>query len=143
MRAIPVVFVIDFTTERRQSYTSLATQHCWQSRCSASWVHETLMRREPMSRGRPPARPFVIVTEWPLAEPRVSTSCRCEPRSSPTAAWPGYSQDPCFRSEEHTSELQSLMHISYAVFSLKKTIRINIRIKTRTKQHTDRTQAIM
>src|SRR3546814_9769954 len=29
------------------------------------------------------------------------------------------------RSEEHTSELQSLMRISYAVFCLKKKIRIN------------------
>src|SRR3546814_1282764 len=28
--------------------------------------------------------------------------------------------EPCFRSEEHTSELQSLMRISYAVFCLKK-----------------------
>src|SRR3546814_8212197 len=28
--------------------------------------------------------------------------------------------DPGFRSEEHTSELQSLMRISYAVFCLKK-----------------------
>src|SRR3546814_3067458 len=30
------------------------------------------------------------------------------------------SQPPCDRSEEHTSELQSLMRISYAVFCLKK-----------------------
>src|SRR3546814_2027095 len=29
-------------------------------------------------------------------------------------------QAPCLRSEEHTSELQSLMRISYAVFCLKK-----------------------
>src|SRR3546814_7802428 len=29
------------------------------------------------------------------------------------------SRQPCFRSEEHTSELQSLMRISYAVFCLK------------------------
>src|SRR3546814_2564201 len=29
--------------------------------------------------------------------------------------------DRCRRSEEHTSELQSLMRISYAVFCLKKT----------------------
>src|SRR3546814_2595529 len=28
-------------------------------------------------------------------------------------------QAPCIRSEEHTSELQSLMRISYAVFCLK------------------------
>src|SRR3546814_4324051 len=34
------------------------------------------------------------------------------------------------RSEEHTSELQSLMRISYAVFCLKK--KIHIRIKNRT-----------
>src|SRR3546814_4031459 len=36
------------------------------------------------------------------------------------------------RSEEHTSELQSLMRISYAVFCLKKkTISINIELKRR------------
>src|SRR3546814_3621041 len=32
-----------------------------------------------------------------------------------------WSVSPAFRSEEHTSELQSLMRISYAVFCLKKT----------------------
>src|SRR3546814_1598922 len=32
----------------------------------------------------------------------------------------------CHRSEEHTSELQSLMRISYAVFCLKKKITITI-----------------
>src|SRR3546814_6064851 len=31
-----------------------------------------------------------------------------------------HSPDPAKRSEEHTSELQSLMRISYAVFCLKK-----------------------
>src|SRR3546814_1760846 len=31
-----------------------------------------------------------------------------------------------FRSEEHTSELQSLMRISYAVFCLKKTTQIRV-----------------
>src|SRR3546814_8197831 len=35
---------------------------------------------------------------------------------------------PCWRSEEHTSELQSLMRISYAVFCLKKKITITIYI---------------
>src|SRR3546814_5691721 len=34
-----------------------------------------------------------------------------------------YNYQPVFRSEEHTSELQSLMRISYAVFCLKKTKR--------------------
>src|SRR3546814_6082567 len=32
----------------------------------------------------------------------------------------GYPKSVCIRSEEHTSELQSLMRISYAVFCLKK-----------------------
>src|SRR3546814_7378506 len=36
------------------------------------------------------------------------------------------------RSEEHTSELQSLMRISYAVFCLKKKTHINIQLVTLT-----------
>src|SRR3546814_5645140 len=39
---------------------------------------------------------------------------------------------PALRSEEHTSELQSLMRISYAVFCLKKN---NNRLKNHTEQH--------
>src|SRR3546814_9165136 len=39
-----------------------------------------------------------------------------------------------FRSEEHTSELQSLMRISYAVFCLKKK-KTNKKRKKRTKRH--------
>src|SRR3546814_2405380 len=39
----------------------------------------------------------------------------------PVATWSAhFIADPGFRSEEHTSELQSLMRISYAVFCLKK-----------------------
>src|SRR3546814_6220396 len=41
---------------------------------------------------------------------------------------------PKRRSEEHTSELQSLMRISYAVFCLKKKIKVNTNIKIRKKQ---------
>src|SRR3546814_5758694 len=36
------------------------------------------------------------------------------------ARWGSGGRNFCFRSEEHTSELQSLMRISYAVFCLKK-----------------------
>src|SRR3546814_1884914 len=39
----------------------------------------------------------------------------CAPSLRPVRWFP-----PCRRSEEHTSELQSLMRISYAVFCLKK-----------------------
>src|SRR3546814_7223940 len=42
-----------------------------------------------------------------------------------------------FRSEEHTSELQSLMSISYAVFCLKKKKK---QITTKSRQHTTSTQ---
>src|SRR3546814_5393761 len=37
----------------------------------------------------------------------------------------GDARQPEHRSEEHTSELQSLMRISYAVFRLKKTINVD------------------
>src|SRR3546814_7890706 len=41
--------------------------------------------------------------------------------------WPGLWLSPRnFRSEEHTSELQSLMRISYAVFCLKKKNKITV-----------------
>src|SRR3546814_3591964 len=40
------------------------------------------------------------------------------------------SPTPSSRSEEHTSELQSLMRISYAVFCLKKKTKINIETRT-------------
>src|SRR3546814_4768526 len=41
-----------------------------------------------------------------------------------------------FRSEEHTSELQSLMRISYAVFCLKKKIQQCYPFPTSTRNHT-------
>src|SRR3546814_7923192 len=43
----------------------------------------------------------------------------------------------CSRSEEHTSELQSLMRISYAVFCLKKKTKKN----NNTKEHTNHNSA--
>src|SRR3546814_9161064 len=43
--------------------------------------------------------------------------------------------DPRLRSEEHTSELQSLMRISYAVFCLKKTKTTNTRNRTNTRHY--------
>src|SRR3546814_3816667 len=48
-----------------------------------------------------------------------------------------WDKDDIDRSEEHTSELQSLMRISYAVFCLKKT---NKRQKTKHHNNTRRTE---
>src|SRR3546814_4248494 len=50
-----------------------------------------------------------------------------KPAPPPTAATDGAHRAAAVRSEEHTSELQSLMRISYAVFCLKKNITINLR----------------
>src|SRR3546814_10487211 len=47
----------------------------------------------------------------PGAKARLSDDCRQRPEG----------RHPLWRSEEHTSELQSLMRTSYAVFCLKKT----------------------
>src|SRR3546814_1850547 len=50
-------------------------------------------------------------------------SCRTRYRSRPSPRRrSGEGAERCRRSEEHTSELQSLMRISYAVFCLKKKI---------------------
>src|SRR3546814_9103228 len=50
------------------------------------------------------------------------------------ASWPAPA--PSTRSEEHTSELQSLMRISYAVFCLKKKKHSSQRSHTEPDQHT-------
>src|SRR3546814_2507016 len=61
-------------------------------------------------------RPARSIAPWPLASapwpPGPQRLARADHAPVPTA----------HRSEEHTSELQSLMRISYAVFCLKKTI---------------------
>src|SRR3546814_4791893 len=49
--------------------------------------------------------------------PRLTRSARSWNRATATVST---STAPAWRSEEHTSELQSLMRISYAVFCLKK-----------------------
>src|SRR3546814_6278469 len=52
-----------------------------------------------------------------VRQPLMSGSVRVRPVSPPIAQ---LSPSAKVRSEEHTSELQSLMRISYAVFCLKK-----------------------
>src|SRR3546814_4204845 len=84
--------------------TTSTTRKGLRSRRSGdAWTHCVAARspRSPRS-----TRPFAA---WA----RAPTACACDAgAASPTSA--------CRRSEEHTSELQSLMRISYAVFCLKK-----------------------
>src|SRR3546814_5791796 len=61
--------------------------------------------------------PSAVRRYWPLVLPPSSVSSLCvQPVSGLVAA----RVPAVLRSEEHTSELQSLMRISYAVFCLKK-----------------------
>src|SRR3546814_1009688 len=64
-----------------------------------------------------PAQPDVPAPTTAAASPLPLTPAP-GPASTPTVAIP--SGEHFMRSEEHTSELQSLMRISYAVFCLKK-----------------------
>src|SRR3546814_3760197 len=61
--------------------------------------------------------------------PKLRASRPCESRIPNPKSRP-HATHPRTRSEEHTSELQSLMRISYAVFCLKKKIqKITIKYK--------------
>src|SRR3546814_6407607 len=68
----------------------------------------------------------------PLAIFQVSSAApgSCSP-FTPFSCWRGWSRAMRCRSEEHTSELQSLMRNSYAVFCLKKKTTKTKKKKTR------------
>src|SRR3546814_8434630 len=79
-----------------------------------------MIRRPPRSTRTDTLFPYTTLFRSPTpkptptstAEPKSSSRCASSPRPART--------ETCTRSEEHTSELQSLMRISYAVFCLKK-----------------------
>src|SRR3546814_4280307 len=78
-------------------------------------------------------RPPYSRIPWPPGRPRSAPGSAAPPRPW-TDRW-----YPTCRSEEHTSELQSLMRISYAVFCLKKKKKQNITKKKKTiHQHNTR-----
>src|SRR3546814_3479710 len=64
--------------------------------------------------------PFCEVVVHDLRDPDSSLVAIENPLSRRTAGDPATELGLARRSEEHTSELQSLMRISYAVFCLKK-----------------------
>src|SRR3546814_1288770 len=66
----------------------------------------------------------LLATSPPGGSIPTRPSPDCADSRSPTSVTPGS------RSEEHTSELQSLMRISYAVFCLKKKNLINAELHT-------------
>src|SRR3546814_4549508 len=80
------------------------------------------------------ASPFGVNNAAPGAgDCAIGLSCRAANSARRHCAAPGFN-----RSEEHTSELQSLMRISYAVFCLKQkeyTLSRHTQIHERTKTH--------
>src|SRR3546814_4802512 len=87
-----------------------------------------MIRRPPRSTRTDTLFPYTTLfrSEWEVRGSKGLMSMTSPGRScSPVPVHhPGQRRGPCappvFRSEEHTSELQSLMRISYAVFCLKK-----------------------
>src|SRR3546814_4409727 len=80
--------------------------------------------------------PSLERTTWTLSTPsRPSSSLvRRATQRSAVSATSGRRSGISSRSEEHTSELQSLMRISYAVFCLKKKKQVSAQKKI---QHTN------
>src|SRR3546814_6090625 len=83
-----------------------------------------MLRRPPRSTRTDTLFPYTTLFRSPTARPLAAFSSLGSSRTSgATVAWCQISSGPRAwprRSEEHTSELQSLMRISYAVFCLKK-----------------------
>src|SRR3546814_21010208 len=92
-----------------------------------------MRRRPPRSTRTDTLVPYTTLFRSPASEDRGASrpAACCGSASCRTARWRRYSmrmRRTCWarwRSEEHTSELQSLMRISYDVFCLKKKINNN------------------
>src|SRR3546814_6522778 len=76
-------------------------------------------------------RSFTIADARQIAVSRLPTTATCALRFHPIHS----SLQHFWRSEEHTSELQSLMRISYAVFCLKKKIKQRHKSITYTREY--------
>src|SRR3546814_4788113 len=90
--------------------------------------------RLPAAPGRPRLRLDALSQDPDRGVRPVRAEARCSAQGEDGHGYPPgadqerFHREPTRRSEEHTSELQSLMRISYAVFCLKK--------KINTKRHT-------
>src|SRR3546814_3411467 len=120
-----------FSSRRRHTRCALVTgvQTCalpvhqeriFRTRHDARAVRTAGIRLLPGFPARPPPLKFHSKSEWP-ASPRCLQSHPCVPAANGNnaAVRPAGTMPLSFRSEEHTSELQSLMRQSYAVFCLK------------------------
>src|SRR3546814_2365036 len=94
-----------------------------------------MIRRPPRSTRTDTLFPYTTLFRSFVVRPRSPIRRAC---GNPDSAMARSTRaSPSARSEEHTSELQSLMRISYAVFCLKKK-----KQKIHTTQHSSRTKHI-
>src|SRR3546814_1515405 len=107
------------------------------TRTDTRFPYTTLFRssQRPRRRNRPPPPGTISYRSAPSA-PRPAPM---PPRSRSAGTSP---RPASCRSEEHTSELQSLMRISYAVFCLKKKIKDYLPQLLLTHHHTTKQQQI-
>src|SRR3546814_4302351 len=78
------------------------------------------IRRPPRSTRTDTLFPYTTLFRRTCAAPPEPVGADCQRYQGKNKPWPAPVTGPIRRSEEHTSELQSLMRISYAVFCLKK-----------------------
>src|SRR3546814_3353482 len=106
------------------------------TRTDTLFPYTTLFRsmREEISRLERRTRDLAAEIKRMRRERKVLAAQLSHELRTPVSAISGYS-----RSEEHTSELQSLMRISYAVFCLKKKKKIN---KDNTSDHDKNNQHV-
>src|SRR3546814_4900936 len=114
------MFFFFFSSRRRHTRCALVTgvQTCALPICWESVRLQPFGQRAASSGGRGGHGPRHAARDQPSAERRKlsTTRLRHRPRREVERCRPEHQP----RSEEHTSELQSLMRISYAVFCLKK-----------------------
>src|SRR3546814_8939923 len=126
----------------------------WSSDVCSSDLDLRLLRaikvRYILSGAETPRRSRPLAITWPVALARRKRASRSSVSSTRTRsalyhAWKSAAQSRSQnRSEEHTSELQSLMRISYAVFCLKKKTKSdhNNQKTHRAKRTVDQTHAL-
>src|SRR3546814_8296262 len=115
----------------RRAFAPSSTTHPWNSVTSLSAISSATSPRWSGSRSIPARRRY---SSYQQERGHLSPSfCSRQGDARTESISPTNSR---FRSEGHTSELQSLMHISYAVFCLKKKKKQHIKNQQIQKTHT-------
>src|SRR3546814_10853544 len=103
--------------EQGTAHHAGAEQHDRRGRCRCAARVDRMLGQHRVHAG---TRRLDVCTASARASAASTSRSRSSPSSMPTDTPSRLSEMPAVRSEEHTSELQSLMRISYAVFCLKK-----------------------